>query len=380
MWIVIFFVSIIFGFSLLMVGLEIASRGGGTKKPQTDSSRTGNGLMRSDIIFEANHINVGEYFADSAPFLVKFPFLNAGDSPVELAVQACCGSRASFKDEKTLYRPGEKGELIFEFLTKLSEDGQVSRFATVFKKGVNAPIAKLEATATIKRRWRVRPYPIIKFGKVKPGEITSAELMIETGTHEEGGVIRGSKAASPLLKVEDIGQERFNQRKRYKYKVSLKGDTVTRHFESNVVFETTNPKVPEVVLPVSAEFSGLITVLPRSLYLAQVLPGSVVNKTLSIISNNGEPIEILRTSCTKGYMSLEKTHWNEKEKEVKLDFIAKIPEKANGVLRGSIRIECRTSEEFETQIPWIAIVLTSKSQQFPERSGFKGSFSNKSHR
>jgi hypothetical protein len=350
------------GLSAVCIGLWLRCPAIASKEKQINLNFKQVQTAGSNIVFDINQIDIGEHFADSGPFLARFPFQNIGDSSVDLTVKSCCGARSIFEDEKTMYKAGEKGELLLEFFPKSAEEGLVSRTATVFQKEAAVPISELEAIVTIKRHWRVKPYPIIKFSRVDPGEIVDTELVIEAGTFEEEGEISSFEISSSLLEVKEIDQTRFNRdNKRYKYQVSLTGADISGYFDTNIIFETTNSEVPEIVVPVKAEFPGIITAQPRSLYFGRIFSGSVVNRSLRIVSNTGEPVKITKTLFEKEYITLEKIHPAENTKEVNLNFIANIPVDGNGILRGNIRVMGRTSREFEIEIPWLAIVLSKDS-------------------
>lgn len=326
-------------------------------RPEHDNSRVAEGVLtKSNIVFQVNRIDLGEHFAESAPFTAKFPFRNVGDSCIELTAESCCGTHVNFKDNKVLYAPDETGEVILKILGPgPRQQRQVAKSITVLQKGKDVPVAKLEAVLSVKYHWRVLPFQL-KYGKLKPGETINTDLIIEAGTDDEQGAVRSVKVSSPFLSVKRIDQDMLNKCSRYKYQVSLTGGKVARYFRTDIVFQTTTSKVPEIVVPITAEFTGMITVLPRSLYFGKVLSQSAVNKSLRIVSNNDEPIEIISTSSKNEHVSLVNIRPAKTANKINLDFIFKVPSNAKGFLRGTISILCKTSEEFEINVPWVAIV------------------------
>lgn len=330
-----------------------------SKQKQHNSSVVKDELAKSDLVFETDRIDLGEHFGESAPFIARFPFRNIGNSDIEVKAKSCCGSHVNFKDNKVLYEPGETGEIILRIPNPgPKEQRQVTKTVQVLEKGKETPIAKLEAIVNVKRHWRARPFEL-KYGIIKAGETVNTELVIEAGTNEEQGIVRGFKVSSPFLYIKKIGEDVLNKRPRYKYQASLTGGNVPCYFTTDIVFQTTTSNVPQIVVPVTAEFAGVITVLPRSLYFGQVLPRSIVNKALSIVSNNDELIEIISTSSKNEHVSLVNIRPAKTANKINLDFILKVPSNAKGVLRGNISILCKTSEEseeFEINVPWVAIV------------------------
>lgn len=114
-------------------------------------------------------------------------------------------------------------------------------------------------------------------------------------------------------------------------------------------------------MPVTAEFTGLITIFPRTLYLGRVLPGAVVKRDIHIISNIGEPVEIVEISSGDGLITLKETSPNKKGDQITLSFAIQVPNDAQGLLRGKTSVVCKTSEEFKTEIPLFAIIALQEA-------------------
>ena len=314
----------------------------------------------SSVAFEDARVNIGAVYAELVPFGGSFYFTNGSDHPIELDAKACCSSRITFKDGKTLYQPGEQGELLFQITgVPNSAYGLIEKTAKVFENGKSEPVAVLKLIAQIKRKWRVRPARL-DFGKLNPAQLLTAKLEIVSGTEDQLRITGLSKSLPPFMKVDLIAKTDLNDRMKYQYNVSVTGAGKARHISENIVFATTSSQVPEISVPVKAQMVAPVIVKPQSIFFGRLSRGASASRNLRIISTCRETLNLLGVRSRPDNM-LQTRLADPNAYAVGLDIVFTCPPDVHGVVRGSLEIAidrtCNSSQEaMHFTVPCIAIV------------------------
>ena len=319
--------------------------------------------MKTDqeITFQENQVHIGTVYAELAPFKTLFHFSNSTNSEIELNAKSCCGVSITFKDDKKVYAPDEKGEVTFEILSiPKSHHGFFKKTATISRKGDGEFIARLTVTADVKRKCHIFPTEL-KFGKIKPGQTLTEKLEIESGTEEQLQVVNLSESLPPFIKVDQIAKTNSKGIIGYKYAVSLTGDGKKRLIDETISFETNSSTIPIVTIPVQAEMIESVIIEPQSLFFGKVLPGASVSKSINISSTCEELLSVQNVSSTPNNVQLTEVSQSKDFHSIDLSLLFSSTPKTSGIVRGFLTIITNRTLEgseypLEYKVPWVVFI------------------------
>lgn len=311
------------------------------------------------IVFDETEVHVGSVYAESLPYEGSFFFTNRSRQTIELTAQACCGGEVEFADDRKVYGPGERGELVFRVTGVGTRSGLCRKKTTVFQKAGKRAVAILVLAADIKRKARISPTHL-KFGQVRPGQTLTAKLVVASGT-EEPLTITGVITSLPgLLNVTYATEVDRSGLPIYLCEVSLTGDGKERSINEVVSFKTNCADIDKIPVHVLADMMGPVILKPQSLFFGKVLPGVNVLKSLYIASTCEEVLAVRSVSCTPNNVRLAEVAPSNNH-GIDLALLFRSPSDVSGVVRGSLTIvitrTVKDSEEAtECTVPWMALV------------------------
>jgi hypothetical protein len=344
--------------SLFLPLMVVLCPGCPRRPAQTNGDAAGSG-----VIFAETQADLGSVYAELAPWRRSFSFANRGDRRIEVEAKACCGSRITFKDDRRVYEPGERGEVIFEVMgVARSYSGPFRRTVALVERGNGTVIATLVVTGNVRRKWHIVPVRL-DFGKVKPGQTLTTKVTIESGTDDEQLEIVGPSPSLPsFLEVAQTTKRNRGGRTGYEYTVALTGDGNTREWRDKIAFRTTSATVPEITVPVRCEMVGPVVAKPPSLYFGRVAPGTRAAGKLLVLSSWHHVLQIQRVSSIPDLVRLQGvTAMEEGGGELALCF--ECPVDATRVVRGQLSVVVNTgkdpNEPVAIEVPWVAVVGSS---------------------
>jgi hypothetical protein len=341
----------------LFLGIALVVQGS-CRKPSAESGGAG-----QEVVFKATRVDLGPAYAEFSPFRGTFAFSNATDTEIELRAEACCGSRVSFQHDKTVYAPGEEGQIIFEIPgVPNSFHGPIKKQAVV-KKDDGKPVAVLTLAADIRRKWRITPTSL-NFGPVKPGQTAVIEVEITAGTEEPMRVTGSSTALPTFLGVTKIRETDLNGRLQYRYAISLTGDGRPRPIDTTVSLETTSSTVPHIAIPVKAEMVARIMARPQAVFFGKMPRGATARRELFMATTCGGALTV--RSVTSVPNDVRPASFSSADDGVRIDLVFTSPGQMTGVARGVLSIVVdRANEDAEgetkLEVPWVAIIADDQA-------------------
>lgn len=272
-----------------------------------------------------------------------FTFTNTGDSLLEISrVRASCGCTAS-NLSKNRVEPGESGEIKATFNTR-SYRGRKSQPIYVTSNDPEQPTVQLKLETTIRTVAALDPASV-QFGQVTVGKGAVREAAVVFDG--EPFPVREVSAQPEIFSVRLLGTE--EEGKRVRLEVSLSPETpVGRHIGSLAV-RIDHPNLQNLNGRLLAVVEGLISYTPRMLFFNRQDQADVAVKTVSLSSQEGEPLEIRKVSSTIPQFTAElKTIQPAREYEV---LIRLSPETEPGRYHGEVKIETSHPDQPVISIP-----------------------------
>ena len=312
------------------------------------------------IVFDQTEINVGSVYAESLPFQGSFFFTNRSAQTIELSTKACCGAKLEFVDDKKVYAPGEKGEILFRVTGVGTRSGLYRKKATVLQKPNKQTVAILTFAADIKRKARISP-TYLNFGKVRPGQTLTAKLVVASGTDEPLTITGVATSLPGQLNVTYTTQTDRTGLAKYLCEVSLTGDGKERSLNETISFKTNCPDIDKIPVHVVADMVAPVIIKPQSLYFGKVSPGADISKSLHIISTSEQVLAFKGISSAPNDVQLIKASPS-KDNGIDLTLLFTAPSETSGIARGTLSImtaiTTKDSEQavIERTVPWMAVI------------------------
>lgn len=211
--------------------------------------------------------------------LCEFKFKNTGDGTLKIQeVTKDCGC-TPFELNKTEYAPGESGILKVNYVTD-TQLGPAQKELTIHSNDIKNPEVVLAVKATIASKIDYEPKT---FNLVLKGENAGCPPLIITSVDDQPFAITYIRSTSDCITA-DFDPSVESTRFELQPKVNMAAlETV---LNGTVLIGLTHPECKEIA--VGMRTKPRFTMIPKSLYIRNAAPKTIVRKRLRIINNYGE--------------------------------------------------------------------------------------------
>jgi len=234
---------------------------------------------------------------DEAPIQLKFAFKNVADKPVTITgTSASCGCTVPQKLAKTLYAPGETGEVAVTF-SPLGRRGKEVKHVFVDTDHPTTRRVDLVFDVDTMARVMIDP-PNLLMGDVPKGE-GRTQLVTVTGrapgfdvTAARIGDNSTNFSIKRLDRTEIVEPETGAQLGRVTYQIELASTLPSSVYRATLLFTTNDTKRPSVSTLLQASVVGGVRVTPDQVILVENKAGAPWVRELRIDHRKGLPFQV----------------------------------------------------------------------------------------
>ena len=275
-----------------------------------------------------------------------FKFVNTGDDTLEiLDVGTSCGCTTA-KPEKTVYQPGEAGEIPVEFNSQRF-NGPITKRITITTNDAESPKTVITIKGFVTVDINHKPASIF-FSNAKMGESVTQEIAINTTKLSKLEITNIQTRIQPecltakLVQVDD---------KNAKIVVTADGSkfpTGKSRFSGHLTFETNSETQKTLRLPVTVHIRRPIKVSPNSVYFFASKQGKNRQVTIKVMSTEGKAFKITGMESDLDYITVK----SDKDEGTSKYIIATLSDKAAvGKFNGKITLKTDVGDQGEIVLP-----------------------------
>ncbi|MDJ0838563.1 MAG: DUF1573 domain-containing protein [Acidobacteriota bacterium] len=275
-----------------------------------------------------------------------FKFENAGDEALEiLDVGTSCGCTTA-KPAKTVYQPGEKGEIPVEFNSQRF-NGPITKRITITTNDAETPKTVVTIKGFVTVDINHKPASIF-FSNAKMGEKVSQEININTTKLSKLEIsniqtrIQPECLSAELVQVDD---------KTAKIVVTADGSKFPSgksRFSGHLTFDTNSETQKTLRLPVTVHIRRPVKVSPNSVYFFASKQGKTRQVTIKVMSTEGKSFNVTEMKSDLDYITVK----SDKDEGTSKFIIATLSDKAPvGKFNGKITLTTDVADQGEIVLP-----------------------------
>lgn len=273
-----------------------------------------------------------------------FKFKNEGKAPLEiLNVATSCGC-TSAKPEKSIYQPGENGEIPVTFNSERFA-GPITKRVTIHTNDATSPKTVVTIKGKVTVEVEAKPASLF-FAKAKMNEKVSQEIMVSTGKMEQLDVT--DIQLSPDFLTATV--ERVDN-KNVKIIVTADGSKFPKgkaRLNGSLTYKTNSKTQPELKSIVTVNIERPIRVSPNSVYFFASKAGKKRESFIKMISTDDQAFQIKDIKKDLDFIEVQVKEDDEKNKALVITLLENAPE---GKFTGAVTISTSLSSLPEVVVP-----------------------------
>lgn len=295
-------------------------------------------LQFEEEMFDFGDIDKGEKVTH------VFKFKNEGEGPLEIKnVSTSCGC-TSAKPEKTVYQPGEAGEIPVTFDSERFS-GPITKRVTVTTNEKDNPRRVVTIKGNVITEITSKPVSVF-FPQAKINENTQQEILVSTSKLDKLEISNLQVQPEYLTgKVEQVDD------KSAKIILTAHGDkfpAARSRLTGSVSYDTNSETQGTIRTTVTISVMQPVRVSPASVYFFASKMGKEREMQITLTSTEGKAFEIQEMTSDIEHIKIENKSGDNKSKTLLVTLTDKMPE---GKFRGAITIKTNIPEQSEVTIP-----------------------------